>query len=833
MNLGESTNSLPVASNTLVVKPEYQGDLTKQYGSRSIRMFIEPYLGYFKPSESNFAFNIKMSGRGNPQPSADAAIHSLFNRCHTRDGTNTHLLEEVLQYNALCAQTMQYTKTEASVNDRSMYQGLSESKAADGCLYWALAGQQNWTNSQITEPPVARNVQICTPIKTKLYSCPDYIPLEAFGGLRLEFLLDDYRRSLEYQTGSLGIGQAGAVPGYPCTIMANNPDLPLEGAEVAQQQFNFAVPGWAVGDGYEANKLYSLSSAAGVFGWLHVLTAGAIGSPLVAGAVNIAQVTQQTTGATGGPYNGVSATGGAGAGATFNITLGPNPPGEVTNIVIVSVGSGYSVGDVLTIVNTDIGGGGQDLKFTLAAANVGPASGGAITSAQMYCLGTTSDTVPAPLPRPGDKLTVGLPSGSTTPVAAEITFHSLVNQSGTGAVASSATEIEVPLWASTASSLITRFQTPADGGSATWVASPTNLATHFGDDTVASPTRNVAKAASADSGSGLCFPGCVMPFQVGDRLYMSLCDGSTEETVGVISGIELYENGCPRLLVRPDRVLQPSPANDTAYNPASVVAGARVWGQRAYHHKKGGFQFYVKDADRMNGYTMLPATANALPDSVVAAAESQVDFLIQDFEYQLKRVEVDPAVAKADMDACNSEKGLELDLETTACRLVNQTALEGPAQQLVSIPNITRALGVLSVPIPQETSALDKTNLRGVADNMTSYQYEIGGKLCPNREVNVAKASLANPLHGAQESMEKIKCLESFGHRVANLNRIPSFSVGRQFSRPGMTFNLMRAGDLQLKTQYDQLQTSAKLFVHYLMHIRSINCNKNGLRIAN
>ena len=48
-----------------------------------------------------------------------------------------------------------------------------------------------------------------------------------------------------------------------------------------------------------------------------------------------------------------------------------------------------------------------------------------------------------------------------------------------------------------------------------------------------------------------------------------------------------------------------------------------------------------------------------------------------------------------------------------------------------------------------------------------------------------------------------------------------------------MTFNLMRAGDLQLKTQYDQLQTSAKLFVHYLMHIRSINCNKNGLRIAN
>ena len=930
MNLGESSNSLPVSSNTIIIKPEYQGDLTKQYGSRSIRMHIESYLGYFKPSESNFTFDITMSGRGNPQPSADAAIHSLFNRCHTRDGTNTHLLEEVLQYNALCAQTMQYSRTEASVNDRSMYQGLSESKAADGSLYWALAGGSLWTDSEMREPSVARNVQICTPIKTKLYSTGDYIPLEAFGGLRLEFLLDDYRRSLEYQTGSLAIEKAGSIPGYPVTIF-DGFELPADGAEDAQPQFNYLAG--VAGVGYEAGKTYSLSSSAGVIGWLSVIGVSAIGgggSPLIVPGNLFPQITQQVVGAANAAYPAVATTvaPAGGAGATLNITVAG---GVVTVATCAVAGAGYSVGDVLTVANGLIGGGGTDLEITLIAGDLGPGvpgTGGAIKQAEIYCLGSTSDAAPVPLPRPGDVLTVGLPSGvAIGNTKQEISFLPLSNVSGSGAVASAYTEIEVPLWNGTSKKLIEKFTgasiisaynffphivgtnptgaangvyanvattsngngqgallnvtvaggtvtvvTAVAGGSgsgyflgerltvasgligsgsndlvvkvepgslsyqSTWLASPTNLPTHFGSDTVKDPTRDVARAASAASGSGLCFPGAVIPIQVADRLYMSTCPGADEVAVGVVSGIELYLDDMPRLLVRPDRVLQPSPANDALLVPANVVAAAKVWSRAySYHNKKDGFQLYVKDSERLNGYTYNEnaQTSNALPASVNAAASSAVDFLIKDFEYQLKRVEVDPKIAAADNAACNTEKGMDIDLETTACRLVNQASLVGPAQMLVSIPNVTAATGVLSVPIPQGTSALNKHNLRGEADNLESYQYEIGGKLCPNREVNVSKASLPNPLHGAWESMEKIKCLESFGVSCTNLNRIPSFSVGRSFARPGMTFNLMRAGDLQLKTQYDAPQTSAKLFVHYLNHIRMINCNKNGMRISN
>ena len=53
--------------------------------------------------------------------------------------------------------------------------------------------------------------------------------------------------------------------------------------------------------------------------------------------------------------------------------------------------------------------------------------------------------------------------------------------------------------------------------------------------------------------------------------------------------------------------------------------------------------------------------------------------------------------------------------------------------------------------------------------------------------------------------------MDSFGVGVNNLNRTGvNFSVGRQFSRRGMYMDLMAAGDLILKAQFDNPQTGAK-----------------------
>jgi hypothetical protein len=65
-----------------------------------------------------------------------------------------------------------------------------------------------------------------------------------------------------------------------------------------------------------------------------------------------------------GTYNGVSATGGTGSGATFNVVV--DGSGAAT-VIVVSSGTGYTVGDVLTISDSDLGdGGAANLTFTVA-----------------------------------------------------------------------------------------------------------------------------------------------------------------------------------------------------------------------------------------------------------------------------------------------------------------------------------------------------------------------------------------------------------------------------------------------------------------------------------
>lgn len=59
---------------------------------------------------------------------------------------------------------------------------------------------------------------------------------------------------------------------------------------------------------------------------------------------------------TTGTYNGVALTGGTGTGATANITVAG---GAVTVVTLVSGGSGYDVGEILSAAAANIGGTGS------------------------------------------------------------------------------------------------------------------------------------------------------------------------------------------------------------------------------------------------------------------------------------------------------------------------------------------------------------------------------------------------------------------------------------------------------------------------------------------
>lgn len=67
---------------------------------------------------------------------------------------------------------------------------------------------------------------------------------------------------------------------------------------------------------------------------------------------------------TAGTYNGVALTGGTGTGATANIVVGVG--GGVTTVTLVSGGTGYNVGEILSALAANIGGTGSGFSIRVA-----------------------------------------------------------------------------------------------------------------------------------------------------------------------------------------------------------------------------------------------------------------------------------------------------------------------------------------------------------------------------------------------------------------------------------------------------------------------------------
>lgn len=878
MDLGDSQTMPAIQSQVIVIKPENQANITKQNGSRNIKVFIPPHIGYWLPSQSDFHFNIKMKGRGQPIPSRDAGCHSLFLNIRSWDGTGTHLLESVEQYNTYVAQCYNYNKTQALSNDRAEFQGLQANKALDQNLYWALDGGTNWSGGTISKANIARTIQFVSSLKTKLYDTDEYVPVECLGGVRLEAQLDNYLRSLEFTTGSLAIGAENGLPAYPLAIMPSQGEYPaLAGPPVqtALPQFLYSGLGVNVGVDYVAGNSYAfgINAATPICGYIKVLAVAGSGGLVVPGNV-FPQITQQTIGAAAGAYPAVATTvaPAGGVGATLNITVGAGGTVTVANVAVA--GSGYSVGNVLTVANGLIGGGGTDLKITLIASDIAGVSNP--TQCEILCLGETGATTDRAIPVAGDILHLEAPTAITVPVAKTLRVADGANCIGAGRVANRNQNIHLPLWSGNGSALCNlALSYPVGAVAGDAIISPigdgvngippNGAGDDFGDNPSSSlrnPRRDVAPRSSANYDPNGCFPSTIMPFSVGDSIYVKhlpdptnpLAPGLQDEALmGCLHSINEYKpktpasppvenpSGMPRLLIRPNvEALQATPAAGGAATPYTAKASVfgltttpiPLDGEYAYTRERHGLTVYTKSADRINGWTPTHITNSSL----VKEAQEAVDFEISDFQYQIKQIMMTEEIANREMAATNSEVGLQIDLETIATRQVNLAAIQGPTSQLISLPNISRGLGVLSVPLNQnEQRGLEYNSLRGYPDNATDYQWELGIMgLTPNRPVPVEKASFNNPLVQSQFVNENMKAFDSFGCPVSNLNNIcMNWSIGRQFARPQQYFDLSKAGDLLLKMQFNQAQNYPKLFVHFINHLRSINISKNGIQIMN
>mgnify|MGYP001169802532 CR=1 FL=1 len=727
MDLTDTPTQAPIASETLVIKPENQKEITRDSGNRNVRFLIPNYIGYFLPSQSNFSFSITMEGRGNPIPSRDAGLHSLFNVVRTYDVTNSHLLEECMQYNTLVAQKFQYTKTTSVDNYRSEFEGVQPNQSIDENLYWKPAVTP-YPAGIVSSPDEAKSVQFSGTLKTDFYDNEQFIPCNVFGGLRTELQVEDYRRALEFTTGSMGVGSGNGVCPTDSFLMSAAAQG-IVGAEAGFDQFTIGT----ACAGFIADSVYEAKAGATVVAF--------IDSGTVTGAGGLAQPSLYSL--FGGNSLPV-------AGTVLDIVA---PAGGTNAQITVTAGtitlSGLRIGNVNDEYFVDLGA--SDFATQLQSA--------------------------------------------TSPKAADITY--------------------------------------------------------FGDGSVKKPFNILNQLATTDIGytTTQCFPNCIMPFSIGDRLFVTDLNQTTanKRQLGIITRIEALANTATllrgaRIHFVPDRPVVTGLVNGALVSAlgGGTAANSNLLASHNYGYTHGlaGYAFYVEESDRANGYTPAHMGRTVAPTAATinTAATTKVGFTIRDLQYNVKRVDLDPAVVSADLAAANSSSGYRLDLATTQTRLVNLQAIQGPTSQLISIPNITKALAILSVPLNQNNQlTISASSLRGISDNMTNYQYDIGvDGLQPQRKVDVQKANLNNPLIQTQHINELIKAVEGFDMELSSLNNIlMNFAVGRQFSRNDMFYNLMEAGDLTLRSDYDTSQTVPKLVVHFIHHIRQILVTNQGIQIAN
>jgi len=749
MDLNDEPIAPPIISESIVVKPENQNNITKSNGNKNISFFLPDYIRYFLPNQSYFQANIQMTGRGRPIPSPTAAFHSFWRKITARDGqTNSHVLQETDYYNTLVGQQYTYQKTDQLNNQRLMFEGLQANDSYDNNLYWEQEGGKTWaaqadcaalpppTIAETSQAPTSKEVQVSTTLKTDLLNTEKFIPLNVLGGLHLQLEVEDFRRSLEYTTGNLAMGrQHNMCPGS--VVVSGN-----------------------ITGGFDLSNI----SAPGV------LTAGHI----------------------------------------YSLHRGNT-----------------SAGDVIGFVQADSTSVALGLTWYCSASGFCPPD----SNTPAFCLVDSTPTTPLTIT--GIKIapnTIFAGKGraqKNAPYYVDIGVGSPKDSLGTAATIPSVADQK------------------------------------YGNGTLRQPFR-VVNPQAIEATSGItntnCVPNNNNPFTIGDRLLIQNNDGTNDHALGYICGFSKSSftstsgSAFLRVYYMPDCVMTGTIINGQAAPTGASDNGTNVPAISYDFTAATGYGLSVFSSDRINGSTpanIVNTDVTFCPD-LISQASSKVDFTIKDLQYSVKRVMMDPRVDDSDM-ALARGSGYNLDIEATTTSLVNVVNVLGPTNQNIAIPNIKRALGVLSIPLNQNTQfditakslngdptgsvdlASSSTNFP-VQKGLDNYQYDLGAMIGrqPYRPVLTEKYSFNNPLIQTQAVSELIKANESFGYQTSNLSGLGlNFAVGRAFARVGQYFDLMSSGNLQLLANYENTASGNKLFTHFIKHLRRVSVSGSGISIQN
>ena len=129
-----------------------------------VKFLFPQYLGFIDPKGTQMTYKLTMAGRGRPQPSGRAGVHSLWRDFRIQDGTAQTVLEEVQDYNVLTSQWWGYTQNDSIASKRNLFEGRQVSEAIDRNIYYQPANARWEGAGGVTAAQPAQTLQIQQPL---------------------------------------------------------------------------------------------------------------------------------------------------------------------------------------------------------------------------------------------------------------------------------------------------------------------------------------------------------------------------------------------------------------------------------------------------------------------------------------------------------------------------------------------------------------------------------------------------------------------------------------------------------------------------------------------
>ena len=201
-----NTDTNFVATKNISIKPESQITYTPQVNQ--VRFHIPQSLGFIDPASLFLKYNLQVTGdrTGCCRPNPRAGAISCWRDFRLQTGDGKAELEMISDMNALTAVIWDATENDSVNNVRTLFEGRDNSLEFEQQVYHGEP--QDWTTETATENGSKQKIQIQhhIPHSGILGKDAKAFPVVATNGLRLQFTLEDVRRS-STQANSKGQGE--------------------------------------------------------------------------------------------------------------------------------------------------------------------------------------------------------------------------------------------------------------------------------------------------------------------------------------------------------------------------------------------------------------------------------------------------------------------------------------------------------------------------------------------------------------------------------------------------------------------------------------------------